>query len=107
MTCYTWRVPLVRILVLALALTHMVGLADLVLADACGEACRDDGCASDCAPDVPCHCHCPSAMPAITVAQAVEKIRTPEPAEPSFDEQDIHASPDPREILHVPKLRVV
>lgn len=95
--------PVARILVLALALTHMVGLADIVLGDACAEACRDDGCASDCAPDVPCHCHCPTAMPAIAVVQSVEKIRTPVPLDPCTDEQQAHANPDPREILHVPK----
>jgi len=99
-------VPLLRMLVLALALTHMVGLAEMLLGDACDEMCRDDECATDCVPDVPCHCHCPSAMAAISAVVIVEKIRTPMLCEACTEEQQAHVSPDPREILHVPK-RVV
>lgn len=92
-----------RIFVLAIVLTHMGGLADMVLADPCADLCRDDACATDCVPDVPCHCHCPSAMPAIATVQVVEKIRQPGLCEACTDEQQAHASPDPREIIHVPK----
>ncbi len=95
-----------RYLVLAFALTHMVGLADMLLGDSCAEACRDDDCATDCVPDVPCHCHCPNAMPAISAVQMVVKIRTPVLCEVCTDEQQAHASPDPREILRVPKRTV-
>jgi hypothetical protein len=99
-------VPLARILVFALALTHAVGLADLVTDDACEEACSDDGC-TDCLPGVACRCHCPSAMPLLGgQLHAAAKLRTP-PSVTVFDlDQRMHASPDPREILHVPRLFV-
>lgn len=98
--------PLVRILVFALALTHVVGLADLVLGDECELRCQDDGCGKDCLPGSPCRCHCPSAMPALTTQDAVAKIDVPQPAAPCVYDQQTHVSPDPREILHVPKLAV-
>ncbi|MGE0403157.1 MAG: hypothetical protein AB7T06_41000 [Kofleriaceae bacterium] len=92
-----------RIIVFALALTHAVGLADLVLDDACAEECADDGC-TDCLPGVACRCHCPSAMPLVEYgAQSVASMLTPSDIVPSAVEQRMHASPDPREILRVPK----
>lgn len=95
-----------RIFVFAIALTHVVGLADLVLGDDCEAQCQDDGCAKDCVPGAACRCHCPSAMPAIGVAQAVAKIETPEVVAPSAYDRRAHANPDPREILHVPRRAV-
>ncbi len=103
-TCYPWIVPLARILVFVLALTHAVGLADLLLGDACEEWCSDDGCATDCPPGLECRCHCPSATPMIRSSiQTVTAIATPHEVASYPAEQRMHASPDPREILHVPK----
>jgi hypothetical protein len=97
-------VPLVRILVLALALTHVVGLADLVMDDACAEACTDDGCGKDCLPGLACRCHCPSAMPAVgELHQAVVDVAAPREMNAFPEDQRMHGSPDPREILHVPR----
>ncbi len=99
--------PFARVLVLALALTHAVGLADIVLGDACEEACDDDGCGKDCLPGVACRCHCPSGMPALgSRLQAVAKLDTPRVIAPCGYDQQEHMSPDPREILHVPRLFV-
>lgn len=97
--------PFARILIFALALTHAVGIADLVMDDSCEETCNDDGCGADCLPGVACRCHCPSAMPLLGGSvQTVAKLHPPkrETAPASVDER-MHASPDPREILHVPK----
>jgi len=105
-SCYLLDVPLVRILVFALALTHVVGLADLVLGDECEQVCQDDDCGKDCLPGAACRCHCPSAMPALMAQQGVAKIVTPEPVSLLACAQQAHGSPDPRENLHVPKLAV-
>ncbi|MGE0872609.1 MAG: hypothetical protein AB7P03_28905 [Kofleriaceae bacterium] len=96
-----------RILVFALALTHSVGLADLVLDDACDQVCSDDGCGADCLPDEACRCHCPSATPMLGgSACAVAKLDAPPVRIVPTHIQREHASPDPREILHVPRLLV-
>ena len=94
--------PLGRILVVVLALTHAVGLADLVLDDE--QACTDDGC-RDCLPDAACRCHCPSAMPIVqsTSTQLAPAARSPGTYVPCVATERMHASPDPREILHVPR----
>jgi len=99
-------VSVARIAVLALALTHLVGLADLVMDDSCEEQCDDDGCGTDCLPGVACRCHCPSAVPAVaSSAQANTKLSSTKVAAPKVV-QGFHVSPDPREILHVPKRAV-
>lgn len=95
-----------RALLLVLALTHLVGLADLVIGDACEQVCEDDGCGKDCLPGAACRCHCPSAMPALSAQQVVAKIETPKPVAACAYDHQVHLSPDPREILHVPKLAV-
>jgi hypothetical protein len=105
-SCYLLDVPLVRILVFALALTHVVGIADLVLGDECEQVCQDDGCGKDCLPGAACRCHCPSAMPALGAQQVVAKVVTPEPVMLLAYDQQAHLNPDPREILHVPKLAI-
>lgn len=93
-----------RVIVFALALIHAVGLADLVMDDACEEVCTDDGCGDDCLPGVACRCHCPTAMSALgAVAQTAAKIPNPREVTAFSDEQRMHASPDPLEILRVPK----
>jgi hypothetical protein len=97
-------VSVTRILVFALVLTHVVGIADLVIDDACEETCDDDGCGSDCLPGLACRCHCPSTMPLLGGgAQVIAKLATPHNLAPLVDDQRMHASPDPREILHVPR----
>lgn len=97
--------PLARILVFALALTHAVGVADLMMGDGCEARCADDGCGPDCPPGPACRCHGPSAVPLLGGrALAVTKLATPRLEIAFPDEQRMHASPDPREILRVPKL---
>jgi hypothetical protein len=99
-------VSFARIIVFALALTHAVGLADLVLEDACEDVCSDGDC-GDCVPGVACRCHCPSAMPLLGGdAQAAAAVPPPPEIGTVPVEQRMHACPDPREILHVPKRSV-
>jgi hypothetical protein len=96
-------VPFARVLVFALALTHAVGLADLVLDDACADVCSDDDC-GDCTPGEVCRCHCPSTVPMIgTYMQTVSRIEPPHALTACAFEEQCHANPDPREILHVPR----
>jgi hypothetical protein len=42
-------------------------------------------------------------MPALGSVQVVAEIETPQPVEPCAYASQLHASPDPHEILHVPK----
>ena len=96
--------PFARIIIMVLALTHAVGIADLVMDDACGEACTDDGCGADCLPGDACRCHCPSAMPLLGgIVETVAKLTPPPRIVLAPIADRLHASPDPREILHVPK----
>ncbi len=100
-------VPLARILVFALALTHAVGIADLVMDDACGESCEDDGCGDDCLPGVACRCHCSSAALFVSsTAQPITAVTPPRAFVCAPAVSDMHASPDPHEILHVPRRAV-
>lgn len=95
--------PFARILVFALALTHAVGLADLVMDDACEEACTSDGCGDDCLPGVPCRCHCPSGLPLLAgAAQSADNV-TAQSIASFVPDQRLYANPDPRDILHVPR----
>ena len=92
-----------RVVVFALALSHVAGIADLLLDDGCHELCPDDGCGDDCVPGNTCRCHCPSAMPMIgTVLKQDAKLDTLAVRMPEL-EHHMHPSPDPREILHVPR----
>jgi len=99
-------VPFARVIVLALALTHAVGLAEEVRRDVCAAECEDDGCATDCGPlEADCECHCPAGAQLVGTA-VFELVSTidPPPMFTTFEGgQRAHASPDPREILHVPK----
>ncbi|MBX3160483.1 MAG: hypothetical protein KF773_31245 [Deltaproteobacteria bacterium] len=94
--------PLLRAIAIVLGLAHVIGLADLVVDDACEEQCGGDGCDADCPPGVACHCHCPSTMPSIAPIRTATRVDTHEIAvvEPA---PRSHANPDPREILHVPR----
>jgi hypothetical protein len=100
-----------RALLLVLALLQAGGIIDLVRRDTCEAECERNGC-KDCTPgdDAPqCPCHCPSAAPATPPGVSIVTVaRIGEFIEPAFDRPDpLHLSPDPREILHVPRLRVV
>ena len=87
----------------AFVLIQAVGIADLILDDSCEETCRDDGC-TDCLPGVACRCHSPTAMPILGGAvHAAARLIAPREITPASVVQRRHASPDPREILHVPK----
>lgn len=97
---------LARIIVFALALTHAVGLGDMVMGDACEEECRDDGCGDDCLPGATCRCHLPTAVPAVSQSPVTSKSSNPREIAPASAAERMHASPDPREILHVPKRAV-
>ncbi len=97
-----------RALLLVLALLQATGLAAVIQRETCEAACRDDGCGGDCTPsnDSPtCACHCP-VTPGIN-APAFAVVRLAPSANGTvliFDRDERnHASPDPREILHVPR----
>jgi len=100
-----------RALLVVLALLQATGIAELVRRATCEEECKSDGCGDDCAPnsDAPaCVCHCPAA----SVATAPHVIESIAPRAVSsvirFERTErFHASPDPREILHVPRQHVV
>jgi len=100
-----------RVLLLVLALLQAGGIFDLVRRSTCEEECKRNGC-EDCTPehDAPqCSCHCPSG---VTAAPAAFLVATSAPATPAceiaFDAADqLRSSPDPREILHVPRQRAV
>ncbi|HEY0250787.1 MAG TPA: hypothetical protein VGC41_04640 [Kofleriaceae bacterium] len=98
-----------RVLLLVLALLQAGGIIDLVRRETCEAECDRNGC-TDCTPGADaCSCHCPSTatvtapdVAAVTLARIGETISI------SFDRSDRrHLSPDPREILHVPRHRVV
>jgi hypothetical protein len=97
-----------RVLLLVLALLQAGGIFDLVRRSTCEEECRRNGCDGDCTPDhdaPQCSCHCPSGVAA---APAAFQVATSGPATPAsevaFDAADqLCSSPDPREILHVPR----
>ena len=96
-----------RVLLLVLALVHATGLAEVMQRQACEAECRSDGCDNDCTPgnELPsCPCHCPSLQTDLPLLiTAVTIIPATRPA-PLFDGGDgVHPSPDPREILHVPR----
>jgi hypothetical protein len=99
-------VQVARALVLALALGHVTGVADMLMDDGCDDVCATDSCGDDCLPESACRCHCPSAMPIVaSVARTASAIDAHAVA--AFDAgQRMHASPDPREILHVPRFAV-
>ena len=106
--CYRGRVPLLRALVLAVVLGHATGLAGALerlcagdCADDCGE--RDRGCDDGTCPPVCASCQCARAptmiatVPAAIVAPLPIAVRATHGADAAPP-----ASPDPREILHVP-----
>jgi hypothetical protein len=97
-----------RVLLLVLALLQATGLAEAMRRDVCAAECRGDGCDGDCTPgnESPlCPCHCP-VTPSIT-APAMACVTLDAPGlgtDVTFDRTErAHTSPDPREILHVPR----
>jgi hypothetical protein len=100
-----------RALLLVLALLQAAGIVDIVRRETCEAECERNGC-KDCAPgdDAPqCTCHGASAPmatgPAIAVVTVAPARQT---TDRIFDRADRdHGSPDPREILHVPRPRAV
>lgn len=96
-----------RALLLVLALVQATGMAEVMRRQVCEAECRDDGCDNDCTPGTEssgCSCHCPSLSPNLPLRiAAVAIIPATQPA-PLFDSGDgFPPSPDPREILHVPR----
>lgn len=99
-----------RILLLVLALLQAGGIFDLVRRTTCEQECKRNGC-DDCTPDGDspmCSCHCPSGVTAVPKAVVVATVAPPTPVSKlTFDTVErLCPSPDPREILHVPRLRV-
>lgn len=97
-----------RALLVVLALLQATGIAELVRRTTCEEECKSDGCGDDCAPgsDAPaCACHCPAAPTATAPAHIVETLAAPAASTViRFERTErFHTSPDPREILHVPR----
>ena len=97
-------------LLLVFALAHATGLVELVRREACAAECRSDGCDEDCTPgnDSPsCPCHCPSLQTHVAPLIAAVAIAPAIQATPPVARDDrLHASPDPREISHVPRRAV-
>jgi hypothetical protein len=100
-------VSLGRIVVLVLVLAHAAGLAELIERDACEEICREDGCnGNGCLPGQThtCRCNCTGVMLLLGGTRPViSKVDTPTRVAAADGTQRAHASPDPREILHVPR----
>jgi hypothetical protein len=100
-----------RALLLAIALLQALGLAEVMRREVCEAECRNDGCKNDCTPgdDAPsCPCHCPSTASTLPPVLAFATLAPPiEGASVRFDSTErVHPSPDPREILHVPRRAV-
>lgn len=96
-----------RALLLVLALIQATGMAEVMRRQVCEAQCRNDGCDNDCTPENEspgCPCHCPSLQTNLPLLiTAVTIIPATQPA-PLFDSRDgIPPSPDPSEILHVPR----
>ena len=95
-----------RALLLALALMQAVGITDYMRRVACEEECKTDGCDDkgpcDCSS---CACHCPGAPTINAPTQVAIDAVPPKAVSPVvfLEKDDLRASPDPREILHVPR----
>ncbi len=89
---------------MVLALLQATGIAEVVRRATCEEECKSDGCGDECTPGSDA-CHCPAAPTATAPANIVETLAPPAVAVViRFERSErVHASPDPREILHVPR----
>ena len=96
-----------RALLLMLALLQATGMAEVLRRQSCEAECRNNGCDDDCTPgnDSPsCPCHCPSLQTRVPSPVAAVTMPAPTHAARPFDSDDgFPLSPDPREILHVPR----
>lgn len=93
-----------RILVLVLALLQAGGIMDVMRRVACEDECRGDGCEDGCTPGSDlCACHCPIGVSCAPPALAVAPVMRPATAVAFVVVDQLRASPDPREILHVPR----
>jgi hypothetical protein len=101
--CYIEPVPFLRVLVLAFAIANASGLMDVMLASDCGAECAETDCDEGCPPVCPT-CHCVVRSPLAVTATPVcgEPPRIARLAPFAEGERD-PTSPDPREILHVPR----
>ncbi|HSN28254.1 MAG TPA: hypothetical protein VLT45_18340 [Kofleriaceae bacterium] len=101
-----------RALLLALALMQAIGLVDYMRRAECEEECKRDGC-DDTGPcdGSSCACHCPCAASSIVAAPHAITVDVTPPAPSAaavfVHTDDLRASPDPREILHVPRAHAV
>jgi len=100
-------VSIPRALLLVLALLQATGLAEAMRRTVCEAECRNGGCDTDCTPDSDspsCPCHCPSLQTHVPPPIAAIAMPAATQAVPAFASDDrIHLSPDPHEILHVPR----
>lgn len=108
-TCYDGAVTVPRALLLALALLQATGVLDVVRRAACEQECRRDGCDGPCTPDDDCpQCPCHgvgSANLAASIAGNVTVARVRYATRIRFvATEQSPSNPDPREILHVPRL---
>lgn len=100
-----------RALLLALALMQAIGLVDYMRRIECEQECKADGCDDtgpcDCSS---CPCHCTGAAPSMAAPSSVA-VDAPHAAASAIAvfgrTDDLRASPDPREILHVPRTYAV
>jgi hypothetical protein len=98
-----------RALLLALALLHATGMAEVMRRQTCEAECRNDGCDDDCTPgneSPSCPCHCPSLQTHVPPRVATITIVPATQVAPFDSDDGIHQSPDPREISHVPRRAV-
>jgi hypothetical protein len=101
-------VPLLRVLVLALALGQAIGISDFVDV-ACAEDCGEQDCDDGACPPICPSCHCATRLP-VQVASSAASIDPPRPSASSaifLAPDDAPPSPDPWEILHVPIAHIV
>ena len=97
-----------RVVVLAFALVHAVGLSD-AMEVACDEAgdCAEEDCEDGCPPICP-SCHCARCPVSVAPEAAALDLPGAPPRAAAFPEIAAGvAGPDPREILHVPIARRV
>ena len=99
---------LLQVIVLYAVLAQATGLVWASTEDTCASDCRDDGdhrqCPPNCA-DCVCSVHAPATF---AMAPVVVVKPLPPPRALTFPSpRDAAASPDPRDILHVPRAQLV
>lgn len=97
---------MIRVLLLVLALLQAGGVLDVLRRASCEEMCRRDGCDGPCTPDdnTPrCSCHTPGATPIASVVETCVSAPAQVAVIGFARAERAPMSPDPREILHVPR----